>query len=363
MRIPQWKKNFDEKKIISNIKLAIGKKSFSEGKFTKKFETKISKFLNIKYVVAVPSGTASLLISLLAINLNKNDEVIIQNRGWISAYNAANLLGLKVKFVDVEKNRPVINIKDLKRVVTKKTRAIILIHMGGRICNMKELLIFAKKRKIKIIEDAAQAFGSKYNNQFAGTFAEIGCFSMSIAKTISSGQGGFIVTNKKKIYNNLIKLKNNGLNNIKEIYKWGDGGLNFKFSDILAAIALTDLDKFQDYKKKQIKNYLLYLKKLEYLNELKIIPVNISEGEIPQYVEILSSRRNSLYNYMKKNLVDCRIFYPNLSKAHLNKSIKKNVYKNSDNFENHGLYLPSGPDLDLKSIKKVTTYIEKFFKK
>ena len=147
MKIPQWKKNFDERKIISKIKFAIKNRSFSEGKFTKEFELKISKFFNIKYAVAVPSGTTSLLISLLAINLKKNDEVIIQNRGWISAYNAAKLLGLKVRFVDVEKERPVISIEDLKRNVTKRTKAIIVIHMGGRVCNMKDLLNFAKKRK------------------------------------------------------------------------------------------------------------------------------------------------------------------------------------------------------------------------
>ena len=168
---------------------------------------------------------------------------------------------------------------------------------------------------------------------------------------------------KKKIYNNLTKLKNNGLNNIKEIYKWGIGGLNFKFSDILAAIALIDFDKFQFYKKKQIQNYLLYLKKLDHLKEIKIIPVYVSKGEIPQYVEILLKKRDGLYKYMKKNHIDCRIFYPNLSKATRNKLTKKNKYENSDNFEKHGLYLPSGPDLNLKSIIKVSNFIGKFYKK
>ena len=96
---------------------------------------------------------------------------------------------------------------------------------------------------------------------------------------------------------------------------------------------------------------------------VKVIPVYVSKGEIPQYIEILSKRRDQLYKYMKKNLIDCRIFYPNLSKVISDKLIKKKKYKNSDIFEKQGLYLPSGPDLDLKSIIKVSNLIKKFFKK
>ena len=96
---------------------------------------------------------------------------------------------------------------------------------------------------------------------------------------------------------------------------------------------------------------------------IKFIPVHINNGEIPQYVEILSKKRDRLYKYMKKHFIDCRIFYPNLSNVNQNKSENKNVYENSDNFEKFGLYLPSGPDLNLQSINKVSNVIEKFYKK
>lgn len=300
--IPQWKKNFNKNDILKRFKFALENKKFSEGLIVKNFEDKVCKFLKVKYAVAVPSGTSALLLSFLALGLKPGDEVIIQNRAWISVYNAAKLLNLNIKFVDVDKTRPVLNITHLKKIVSKKTKVIVPVHMGGRICNMDELIKFSKNKNIKIIEDAAQAFGSKYYNKFAGTKSDIGCFSMSITKTISSGQGGFVVTNKKNIFESLLKLKNNGLVNIKEIYKWGNIGLNLKFSDILASIATSEIKKFNYYKSKLIRNYLIYSKNLKEIENVNLIPVNISKGEIPQYVEILCKNRDKLQLYLKKKI-------------------------------------------------------------
>lgn len=359
IKIPQWKKKFDCFEILKSLKKTILNKSFSEGKVTKNFENEISKFLRVKYVVTFTSGTTALLSALLALRLKSNDEIIISNRGWISVYNVAKHLNLKIKFVDVEKSRPVLDVKKIESQITKNTKVIIPVHMGGRMCDMHNLVKLAKKYKINIIEDAAQAFGVIYKGKFAGTLSDVGCFSMSVTKTISSGQGGFVVTNNKKLFFNLKKIKNNGLLNIQNIPKWGNQGLNFKFSDILSTIALNELKKFRIYKDKLIKNYYFFLNKLNNINDLSVIPVHIEKGEIPQYVEILAKRRGLLFKFMRKNFIDCRIFYPNLNKA--SKQHKKIVYKNSNRFEKDGLYLPSGPSQSLNNLNKVVELIKKFY--
>ena len=178
---------------------------------------------------------------------------------------------------------------------------IIPIHMGGRGSDIDKIKKIIKGKKISIIEDAAQAFGSKYKKNFLGTKSDIGCFSLSVAKTISSGQGGFLVTNNKKINSKLKKLKNNGLKQIKNINSWSKLGFNFKFTDIAATIAITELEKFNIYKK-IIRHIQRYLKNINNKN-LKIIEVDIDNGEIPQYVEVLVNNRNKIIKYLKKMVV------------------------------------------------------------
>ena len=354
--IPQWKKKFDNKEILKNFNINLKNKFISQSKITQDFEKRISQFLNVKYVLAVPSGSVALLIALMSLNLRKNDEIIISDRAWVSVVNVINILGLKAKFVDVEVDRPVIDLNEIKKKITKKTKVIIAVHMGGRFCDMNKLNKFAKSKKIYLIEDAAQAFGCKNKKKFIGTQSDIGCFSMSIAKTISSGQGGFVVTNKKNLYDKLIKIKNNGLKSVKKINKWGILGLNFKFSDILASIALSELKKFSLYKKKLINLYKFYENELKDTKNIKLIPVNIKKGEIPQYIEIISNKRKRLYNHFIKKNIDVRLFYPSMSEHNNFRSYNKN----SKVFSKKGMYLPSGPDQDKKDILKVIKTIKLF---
>lgn len=356
--IPQWKKNFNEKEIISKLIVNLKNKKFSQGKITNKFEKKISKFLKVRYTVAVPSGSVAILLALLALNLKKNDEVIVSNRAWISVLNATKILGLKVKFVDVEENRPVMCLQKLKKIINNKTKVIIPVHMGGRGCDIVKLKKIISGKKIHIVEDAAQAFGSKFKGKFLGTKTDIGCFSLSVAKTISSGQGGFIVTNNKKFYNKIIKLKNNGLNQIKNIDRWGSLGFNFKFTDILATVAITELKKFRTYKKKLIDIYKLYSKHLKNSN-IKLVQANIKIGEIPQYIEVLVKERSKFQKYLMAKNIDVRIFYPSMSKSNLYNDSKNN-FNNSELFEKNGLYLPSGPDQGTKNILKVIKVINNY---
>ncbi|WP_440931028.1 aminotransferase class I/II-fold pyridoxal phosphate-dependent enzyme, partial [Candidatus Pelagibacter sp.] len=354
--IPQWNKEFDLNKISFELKKNLKKRHISQGKITENFQRKISKFLKVKYVVAVPNGTIGLLVALKALNLKKGDEIIISDRAWISVLNAIKFLNLKPIFVDVEKDRPVIDVKKITKKITKKTKVIIPVHMGGRGCNIDEIKKIIGKKKIFILEDAAQAFGSKVNKRFLGTTSDIGCFSMSIAKTISSGQGGFIVTNNQKIHNRILKIKNNGLKDIKNIFKWGELGLNFKFNDILATMAISEIERFNFYKNKLISLYKTYSKNLK-SKKVHLIEADIENGEIPQYIEILALNRKKLLSYLKKKKIDVRIFYPSMSESKLIGLKSFADLNNSKKFSKFGLYLPSGPNQKLKDINYVINKI------
>ena len=133
-------------------------------------------------------------MSLMAIGVQPNDEVILPNRTWIATAHAVHLLGGKVVLVDVEPNRPIIDVTSIEQAITSKTKAIIPVHMNGRSANMRSIRKIARKYKIHVIEDAAQAIGSCNKQGYLGTQSDIGCFSLSVAKTISTGQGGFAVT-------------------------------------------------------------------------------------------------------------------------------------------------------------------------
>ena len=165
-----------------------------------KLKSEISKILKVKYITLCPNGTMALYLALSSLKLKKNDEVIIPDRAWISAAHVIMKMNLRCKIAEVEKDRPIIDLSKLKKIITKKTKVIIAVHMGGRACDMKKLKSIAKKNNIKVIEDAAQAFGSKQYGKYLGTQSDIGCF---FTKTITSGQGGFVATNNKKLFDKI----------------------------------------------------------------------------------------------------------------------------------------------------------------
>ena len=145
--IPQWNKKFDDKLILKNLKKNLLQKNISQGKVTSKFESKVSKFLNVNYVVTISQRNDWYIISFAIAKFKKNDEVIISDRAWISVLNAIKILELKPVFVDVENYKPVININEIRKKITKKTRAIIPVHMGGRGCDISKIKKLSKIKK------------------------------------------------------------------------------------------------------------------------------------------------------------------------------------------------------------------------
>ena len=177
------------------------------GEYPRRFEQAFASYIGVKHAVSLPSCTSGLHLALAALGIGPGDEVIVPNRTWIATAHAPFLLGATVKLVDVEVDRPIINAKLIEQAITEKTRAIIPVHLCGRSADMRSINDIAQRHNLTVIEDTAQALGSRNADGFLGTFSDIGCFSLGVSKLISTGQGGVVVTRDQNTYEKL-KLMN-----------------------------------------------------------------------------------------------------------------------------------------------------------
>ena len=337
----------------------------NEGKFTNKFEKKISKLLNAKYCIATPNCTLSLYMVLKYLNLKKTDEVIVPNLTFPATANAVVMAGAKVVLCDINKNTLNIDTKDLKNKISSKTKAVIPVHVSGRACDFKEIKKICKKKKLFILEDAAEAFYSKYNNNFLGVIGDAGCFSLSPNKIFTSGQGGLIVTNNKKLFLFLKMFKNQGrygaVTGGDDFYHINGG--NFKFPNILSGIAMDELRHLKRRRKQLIKIYKFYHKNFKGNKNIKILPFKVDKGEFPLWVDAICKKRNDLVNYLESKNIFCRKFWKPLNKLKSFKSFNRKRFKNSDLLSDSLLWLPSAFNLTNSDLKIIVREIHNFYNK
>jgi len=345
-----------------NIKKVIKINYPNQGKFTKKFEKKISKIIKVKYAVAVPSGTVALFMALKALGVGKNDNVVVPNLTFVATANAVAMSGAKVVLVDIDKKNLGICLNSLKTIVKKKKiKAIIPVHISGRGSNIFEVIKFAKKNNITVIEDAAEAFFSK-KKYFLGSIGDVGCFSFSPNKIITTGQGGAIVTNKKKIYLTLLKLRDQG--RIGKVTGGGEDkivahGYNFKFTNILSSVGLAQIQELLKRKKKLIWIHKMYIKNIKKSKKIKFFEFNLKNGEFPLWTDVYSSCRDKLIKTLSNEGIECRKFWKPLNTLPIYKKSFKN-FPNSKFFLNKLFWLPSNFEMNKKEIIKICNKINKY---
>ena len=177
----------------------------SRGKYGKLFEDKFKNFIKIKYAVAVCNGTAALHVALLALGIGKKDEVITPTFSYIATANSINYVGASVKFIDSKKTSWQIDENKITNHITSRTKAILVPHLYGQACEMNKIKQICKKNKLFLIEDCAESFGSYYRNKHVGTFGDVSTFSFFGSKTITTGEGGMVVTNNYKIADQILQ--------------------------------------------------------------------------------------------------------------------------------------------------------------
>ncbi len=310
MMIP-WAKPLVNKKDIKCLNKAVSSQWIAMGAYVQSFEKKLKKFLKINFLGVTSSGSAAINLAYLVLGLKPGDELVVPGFGFLAAANVAKTLGLKVVFADVDPNTFCVNADTIKKVLSKKTKLIIVTHTYGNMCDMHKIVSLAKRRNIYLMEDAAQALGSKYKGKQAGTIGDIGVFSFTSTKTLTTGEGGAICVKKRSLYNKLVLFRSYGY--IKERYYCVVPGHNLRMSNLLAAIGFSQMSRLNSILKKRKKIYSVYKKNLksdkfslQKFESMSAIPWTLS---IKLNKNFTQKYRNLLISKLKKKGIESRNAY------------------------------------------------------
>lgn len=241
-----------------------------QGKYVRKFEERIEKYLNVKHAVAVSSGTAALHLALISLDIGRGDEVIVPDFTFPATANVVELVGAKPVFVDIDPETLSIDASKIESRINSNTKAIIPVHEFGQPANMSEIMKISKKYGIKVIEDAACALGACFINNYAGTIGDIGCFSLHPRKAITTGEGGIIVTKDSVIAEKLQILRNHGISSVDGTIDFVAAGFNYRLTDIQGAIGCIQIEKLDDIIKRRREIAQLYYRGLKNNNKLSL---------------------------------------------------------------------------------------------
>jgi perosamine synthetase len=367
MKVPQFMPFVDDSDYES-IKECFDTNWLTEGPKSKLFVEKLCSMIGTKYGVLAPNGTLALYLGLKAIGIKPGDEVIVPNFTFIASANAVIMAGATPVFVDIDPCLQ-IDVEDCKRAYTNRTAAIMPVHIFGMAANMDAVVKFAAERKIKIIEDAAQAIGVTWNGRPCGSFGDVGCFSFFADKTITTVEGGLIVTHNKKTYEKLMYLRNQGRLN-RGTFIHPEIGFNFRMTDIQAAIGLNQLKKLSKIVARKSEILALYKAGLKDVDQVRIITPPTESNHVPFRVVILcEGAQQDLSDFMNERDVEVRTFFYPLHRQPCFKKLSSVVeLKNIDSifpasiaaFE-RGLCLPSFPSLKNEQVEYVCSVIRDYY--
>jgi len=375
VRYPYSKKDINEgRKVLSTGKM------ITMNKITQEFEKKFSKYLGVKYSLMVNSGSSANLLALFCIinpmfkkKVKKGDECIIPVICWSTSLWPIVQAGLKPVFVDVELNTFNIDLKDLKRKINKKTKAVLTVHLLGNSTNMDELKRIIKKNNLLLIEDTCESLGAKYKSKYLGTFGRFGTFSFYTSHQISAGEGGMIVCNDLNDYKILHSLRahgwDRGLNKKKNSFNFINSGFNVRPTDITAAIGLNQFKRINMMIRNRSENRKKIINSIQssknWHNQLEFLqPTNkVTPSWFGLAVLInkkFSRKKKKFLSYLGKNGIETRpIISGNFLKQPVSKlyklSSKKDSFKNAEKIDKRGFFIGLHADkIDNKIVKFLT---------
>ena len=374
------------KEEINYISKVVRSKWIGSGQVTETFEKKFKIYKNSKYALSVNSCTAALHLSLIYCGIKRNDEVITTPMTFASTINSIAMVGAKPILADIDPETFNINPRNIEKKITKKTKAILIVHLAGLPCDLIKILKIAKKYKLKIIEDCAHAIESKYNNKHVGNFGNTGCFSFYSTKNLTTGEGGMIICKDTNIYKKLRIARLHGLSkdawkrylpdNVKkkqyEHYDVSEIGFKYNMIDINAAMGIVQLNKIQKHWKIRQSLFNLYKKKLEGL-PLKFQKINFKNVKHAYHLFLLvidkkktKKKRDNLISFLSKNNIGVGINYRTVTDM----TVYRKKYRWTNNTCPHSKYLgdntlslPIHPKVTKKEALYICEKIKQFFKK
>lgn len=377
---PVWKYllsdiDFDEKetKAVTDV---LGSKWLSMGPKTKEFEDRFGQYAGVPFSVATANCTMALHMALVCIGIGKGDEVILPALTFVATSNAVLYTGARPVFADIYGiKRPLMDPADIKRKITPRTKAIMVMHYAGYPCDMGRIISIARNNGLYIIEDAAHAVGSYYRNKMCGTLGDIGCFSFFANKNLPTGEGGMLVTRHQEIYDKILKLRSHGMSSLtwdrvrghSYSYDVVDLGYNYRTTEINAAIGIVQLKKLSMNNKKRNAIFRKYTERLSKSDDLTI-PFADPEvgGRYARHLFpiVLDKHidRQAFMAGLKEQGIQTSIHYPPVHMfSYYKKILRKNQASNLIHTEDYGrrvVTLPMHPLLTKNDIKEICTGIE-----
>jgi len=313
--------NFDhrERKIVNQV---IRNRWLTMGEMVKKLEKNFANFLKVKHTFAVSSGTAALHLALRASNIKIGDEVLVPSLSFVASSNAIIYVGAKPVFLDITSLSDLnLSCDDLEKKITRKTKAIMVVHYGGYLADMERIKKIAKKHDLFVIEDAAHAIGAKFESKMAGGIGDIGCFSFFSNKNMATGEGGMIVTNQNKLALKIRLLRSHGMTSMTldrhkghaYSYDVTELGYNYRMSEINAALGIEQLKKLRSSNRKRktlIKTYVEDLKEpkgffIPFLNYPRDSAFHLFPIILDKDVD-----REKFMKFLKREKIQTSIHYP-----------------------------------------------------
>ena len=353
-----------KKKIINGLSRLISKNQFIGGEQVNKFEKKFSKYININHCITVANGTDALEIAVESLKLPKESEVILPVNTWISTAEAVTRNGLKVVFCDINLNDYSINLKDLKKKITKKTSLVIAVHLYGYPSDMLNIKKITRSKNIKLLEDCAQAHGTRINNSHVGTFGDIATFSFFPGKNLGAfGDAGAIVTNSKKLDESCRRIRNHGA--LKK-YDHQFPGRNSRLDSLQCFVLSTKIQTYEKKIKKRNKLARIYLNELKSIFEIKlpILDFKKNYNSFHQFVIRVEKKRDNLIKFLNKNKIGTMIHYPYMLNElkFYKKSKGVNNLNNSKKIGKKIISLPISEEHSQREIVYVCEKIKNFYK-
>ena len=338
----------------------------SQGKYVVRFENNISNFLKSKYCLATSNGTVSLHLALVSLGIGNGDEVIVPNLTFGASVNSIVHAGASPVFADIDKDSWNLTARNIEPLITKKTKAIMPVHIYGNPCNMQEISTLAKKYNLLIVEDCAESIGAKVGKKFAGTFGDAATFSFFANKLITTGEGGAIIFKNKKIYEKAKILRDHGMNPKKRY--WHDYvGYNYRLTNIQAAIGCAQLERIDYFAERRDQLFERYNNNLldsgHFLNQ-KIDKNNKSGNWL--YSLCLKDKkvsRDKLMKFLKTRGIETRpLFYPMNMMPAFKKICKFSKCPNSIDISSSGFSLPSSANLSKTDIDYISENLLSYFR-
>ncbi len=354
-----WISKEDEKIISKTLKQSM----LTLGPQLEKFEVDFCKYSKAKYAVAVSNCTAALHLSLMALGIKKDDEVIIPDLTFVADANAILACNAKPVIADINKENFFLSISNIKKNITKKTKAIIPVHIYGQVCNIEEILDVAKDNNLKVIEDCAHAVGTFHKSKHVGTLGNTGCFSFYPTKNITTAEGGMVITNSEKIAEKVRQLRNHGMtkslkSRYSSEYPWifdiKQPGYNYRLDEIRAALGITQLKRIKKINELRKKASSYYNKNLQNIPGI-ILPDMVNDKTHSYHLYTIrvtkpyKLSRNQLFKKLKDNGIRTTVYWMPIHKyTAYRKFVKTSNILNTTKIYDEILALPLFPNISKK---------------